>query len=94
MEKINELDLKIRVAFKSKKLKYLVKQLPLSKDEQAHDGDKSNVVYRLTCIQCEKERSTSSYIGETSRKLNERLQEHFSNLINLANKKNNKMTQI
>ena len=47
-------------------------------DKNGVDLSTAGVVYRAECLRCKDMKKCSIYIGETSRKLNERIKEHLA----------------
>lgn len=85
------------VTFKStSKMSNLIEQIGNNKLNPTNILECKGVVYKMTCKICEEKNKVSTYIGETGRKLKERIKEHF-HLIKNEEDFNNKIfsaTQI
>ena len=47
------------------------------REDSKSDCRVRGILYRNSCLLCEKEKVTSTYFGESSRTVRERLEEHF-----------------
>jgi hypothetical protein len=87
-KKIQELQLNIKIVYRSVKLKQIIETTQNKQEIPKIEKDilnQKNVVYELKCNEC---KNTTAYIGETKRYLKERIKEHTS-----ANRKGNNETE-
>ena len=58
-------------------VKDLIKPIGIPPNNQEHYEKRDSVIYKLKCMICDENNITSTYIGETGRMLQTRLNEHF-----------------